>query len=101
MEILAGRSADYPDRVYPLVLTIPDDATPDKPTLALHAFHYMLEQKLREFDTGPGDRLTVVYLGKQEGKRANNQDYPTKYAVLHKLTALSKGPAAFWSDYDN
>jgi len=36
--------------------------------VAVHAFHSLLLEQLREVKTGPGDEITIVYQGKIESK---------------------------------
>lgn len=64
VKMLRRESEHTPDGVYPVLII----DTKDGAYTAVHAFHSLLLEQLREVKTGPGDEVTIVYQGRVESK---------------------------------
>ena len=66
---------DYPKIVYRLQ---------DGSFIAVHAFHQVLSDRLKELKTAVGSVQTLVYLGKQESNsRTDSEGNPQKYHMFY------------------
>ena len=71
-------------RVYPMIIL--NTGEPDY--TAIHAFHSILLEQLKEAKLSPGDDLTIVYQGKEESKKLNAKGEPREY---HSYIAIVNG----------
>jgi hypothetical protein len=84
---LLARESEF--GVYPVVVMDTGDAT----YVAVHAFHTILRDGLRELKAAPGDDLVIMYQGKLEsknsaGKNAAGEEVKRAY---HSYVVISNG----------
>lgn len=84
---MLARESDY--GVYPVVVM----DTGDEGYTAVHAFHTILKDALRELKTTTGDDLTIVYEGKLESRNAagKNEDGTEKKRTYHNYFVIGNG----------
>jgi hypothetical protein len=85
---LLARESDF--GIYPIVIM--DTGEPQY--IAIHAFHTILRDALRELKTKPSDELVVVYQGKTQSNKPYGEDAETKkklYRSYHNYLVIGNG----------